>query len=122
LPPGDHPAFYGSSRLTLNVTRQAMAEMGFCPSGRIFEAAACRAAILSDWWEGLDEFFVPGEEILIARSTGEAMNALQLSDAELERIRSAGREKALAAHTADQRAIDLENALEAARSRVEVEA
>ena len=35
VPPGDHPAFYCSSRLTLNVTRRAMAEMGFCPSGRL---------------------------------------------------------------------------------------
>jgi spore maturation protein CgeB len=116
LPPSDHPAFYGSSRMTLNVTREAMAEMGYCPSGRLFEAAACRAAILTDWWEGLDEFFEPGEEILIARSTDEAIAALQRSDAELERIAAAGRERALAEHTADQRAIDLENAIEAARS------
>ncbi|HTG43639.1 MAG TPA: glycosyltransferase [Verrucomicrobiae bacterium] len=115
LPPGDHPAFYGSSRITLNVTRAAMAGMGYCPSGRLFEAAACRTAILSDWWEGMDEFFVPGQEILIARSTEEAVQALQLSDAELERIRAAGHEKTLALHTADQRAIDLENALEGAR-------
>jgi spore maturation protein CgeB len=114
LPPGDHPAFYSSSRITLNVTRQAMAEMGYCPSGRLFEAAACRTAILSDWWEGLDEFFTPGTEILIARDTEEAVAALQRSDAELERIRGAAREKALAMHTADQRAIDLENALNGA--------
>jgi spore maturation protein CgeB len=116
LPPGDHPAFYCSSRLTLNVTRQAMAEMGYCPSGRLFEAAACRAAILSDWWEGLDEFFTPGKEILIARSTEEAIEALQLSDEELERIAAACREKALAMHTADQRAIDLETAIQNAFS------
>jgi spore maturation protein CgeB len=116
LPPGDHPAFYCSSRVTLNVTRQAMAEMGYCPSGRLFEAAACRAAILSDWWEGLDEFFEPGKEILIARSTDEAIQALELSDAELEKIRAACREKVLAMHTADQRAIDLEQAVENAFS------
>jgi spore maturation protein CgeB len=116
LPPGDHPAFYGSSRMTLNVTREAMAQMGYCPSGRLFEAAACRAAILSDWWEGLDEFFRPGQEILIARSTEEAVQALQLSDAELENIRRAGRERALAEHTADQRAIDVEKAVGSAFS------
>ena len=54
LPPAEHPAFYSSSRLTLNVTRRAMAAMGYCPSGRLFEAAACGAPILSDDWEGLD--------------------------------------------------------------------
>jgi spore maturation protein CgeB len=51
LPPSEHPAFFSSSRLTLNVTRQAMAEMGWCPSGRLFEASACGAAILSDGWD-----------------------------------------------------------------------
>src|ERR1051326_6068152 len=50
LPPGEHPSFFSSSRATLNVTRRAMAEMGFCPSGRLFEAAACDVPILSDWW------------------------------------------------------------------------
>jgi spore maturation protein CgeB len=66
LPPAEHSAFFCSSRLTLNVTRVAMAEMGWCPSGRLFEAAACGCAILSDQWEGLDAFFAPGREILVA--------------------------------------------------------
>ena len=48
LPPAMHPAFYSSSRMTLNVTRRAMADMGYCPSGRLFEAAACGAPLLSD--------------------------------------------------------------------------
>ncbi len=69
VPPSEHPAFFCSGRLTLNVTRQAMADMGHCPSGRLFEAAACGAPILSDWWAGLDEFFTPGVEILVARGT-----------------------------------------------------
>ena len=41
LEPAQHPAFFCSSRLTLNVTRRAMKAMGYCPSGRLFEAAAC---------------------------------------------------------------------------------
>ncbi|MGE0527382.1 MAG: glycosyltransferase, partial [Bdellovibrionales bacterium] len=65
LPPAEHAAFYGSSRLTLNITREAMAHNGYCPSGRLFEAAACGAPILSDYWEGLDLFFEPGREILV---------------------------------------------------------
>src|SRR5215207_9608702 len=86
LPPPEHPAFFASSRLTLNVTRQAMAEMGWCPSGRLFEAAACGAPILTDTWEGLDAFFTPGSEILIARTTDDAVTALDRSDADLRRI------------------------------------
>ena len=70
LPPSEHPDFYSSSRLTLNVTRAAMARMGWCPSGRLFEAAACGAPILTDAWDGLDTFFTPGDEILVARHRG----------------------------------------------------
>ncbi|TIO29206.1 MAG: glycosyltransferase, partial [Mesorhizobium sp.] len=73
LPPADHPAFFCSSRLTLNVTREAMARKGWCPSGRLFEAAACGAAIVSDDWPGLDDFFEPGCEILLAHSTDDVV-------------------------------------------------
>jgi spore maturation protein CgeB len=116
LPPSEHPAFFNSSRLTLNVTRRAMAEMGWCPSGRLFEAAACGAPILSDHWDGFDEFFAPGHEILVARNTEDAVAALDLGDAELRRIARAARERTLAEHTADRRAGTLEAALERARS------
>src|SRR2546421_1847862 len=60
---GDHPRFYAAARITLNVTRRAMADSGWCPSGRLFEAAACAAPTLSDWWDGRDEVFVPGRDI-----------------------------------------------------------
>ena len=104
LPPPDHAAFYGSSRLTLNITRADMAAMGFCPSGRLFEAAACGVPIVSDWWEGLGSFFEPEDEILIARDTHEALHALERSDAELVRIAAAARERVLAEHTSAHRA------------------
>src|SRR4051794_18091980 len=76
VPPPDHPAFYCSSKLTLNVTRGAMAKMGHCPSGRLFEAAACGTPILSDTFDGLGEFFDIGKEILCAATTEEAIEAL----------------------------------------------
>lgn len=115
--PSEHPAFYCSSPLTLNVTRAAMAEMGFCPSGRLFEAAACGVPILSDWWPGLDEFFTPGQEILVAHDTQEAVAALTLSRKDLGKISAAARERTLTEHTAERRAQDLECALEAAAGR-----
>ena len=67
----EHPAFFCSSRLTLNVTRKAMADMGYCPSGRLFEAAACGVPVLSDTWEGFDTFFEPGAEVLIVAHLGD---------------------------------------------------
>ena len=112
LPPAEHRAFYSSCRMTLNVTRAAMARMGYCPSGRLFEAAAGGAAILSDAWAGLDSFFAPGTEILIAHDTEDAIAALQTSDGELARLRRRARERTLAEHTADRRAAELEALLE----------
>jgi spore maturation protein CgeB len=108
VPPPDHPQFYASARLTLNVTRRAMAALGWCPSGRLFEAAACGTPIVSDWWEGLDEFFAPEREIVIVRTTDDVLAALERSDAELVRIGAAARERALARHTAERRAGELE--------------
>lgn len=115
LPPAEHTAFFASGRLTLNVTREAMAAMGWCPSGRLFEAAACGAPILSDRWEGLEAFFRPGEEILTAATTAEALAAVDLSDAELSRIARAARARVLAEHTSARRAAELETLIESAR-------
>ncbi|MEA2553935.1 MAG: hypothetical protein QOJ65_2111 [Fimbriimonadaceae bacterium] len=117
LPPSDHPAFYSSSRLTVNVTRRAMAAMGYCPSGRMFEAAACGVPVLTDSWEGLDAFFEPGSEVLIGNSTQDALDAISLSDDELARIAKAARARTLDEHTADKRAVDFENAIQDAMSR-----
>lgn len=108
VPSADHPAFYRSSRVTLNVTRGPMAAMGYCPSGRLFEATACGAAVLSDAWEGLDDFFEPGSEILLAKETADVLSALERSPEELANIARAGRERTLADHTADARARELE--------------
>jgi len=116
LPPPEHPTFYCSSRLTLNVTRSTMAEMGWCPSGRLFEAAACGVPVISDFWEGLDEFFTPGEEIIIAKTFPDSIAALELSDAELARIATAARARTLAEHTAANRALQLETILDHARA------
>lgn len=112
VPPAEHPAFYCSSKLTLNVTRAPMAESGFCPSGRLFEAAACGVPILSDNWEGLDQFFEPGREILVAGRTEDTLGALKRDD--LAPVAQAARERVLACHTAEVRASELEHILEAA--------
>ncbi len=117
LAPGEHAAFLCSSRLTLNVTREAMARSGWCPSGRLFEAAACGAAILSDGWEGLDAFYRPGDEILLGDAPEDTLAALDIEDALLRRIGRAARERTLAEHTSAQRARQLLQYLEDAWAR-----
>jgi spore maturation protein CgeB len=114
MPPAEHPAFFSSSRFTLNVTRRAMAENGWCPSGRLFEAAACGTPVISDAWPGLEEFFVPGRELIVARTAADTVAALELNDAEVARIAAAARERVLADHTSDRRAEELERLLEGA--------
>jgi spore maturation protein CgeB len=116
VPPSEHAAFYCSARLNLNVTRAPMAAMGYCPSGRLFEAAACGAALISDHWDGLDQFFTPGEEILVAQRTEDVLDALQRSSHELQIMGRRARERALAEHTIERRALQLLSALEAAHS------
>jgi spore maturation protein CgeB len=110
--PPEHCAFFASSRLTLNVTRRDMAEMGYCPSGRLFEAAACGAPILTDVWDGLELFFEPGREILTARTTADALAALDLGPADLGAISRAARERTLDEHTSRHRAAQLIGYLE----------
>lgn len=107
--PADHGTFYRSAPLTLNVTRGPMAAMGYCPSGRFFEAAACGAAVLSDEWEGIESFYRPDEEILIARSSEDALAALDRTPEELARIGHQARERTLACHTASHRAQEFES-------------
>lgn len=67
LAPPEHPAFYSSSRFTLNLTRDDMVAAGYSPSVRLFEASACGAAIVSDAWAGLEEFHAGRRDFIAAR-------------------------------------------------------
>jgi spore maturation protein CgeB len=98
-----------------------MRRMGYCPSGRLFEAAACGTPVISDSWEGLDHFFAPGNEILLAETSEDVLGALALSDESLTGIASRARARALEEHSAECRARDFEAAISAGnRDRSEV--
>ncbi|HET8540075.1 MAG TPA: glycosyltransferase [Anaeromyxobacter sp.] len=114
LEPALHPAFFCSSPLTVNVTRPEMAALGHCPSPRLFEAAACGVPVVSDWFDGLDAFFEPGEEILVARTVEEATEAVATPREELARMGRRARDRALEEHTAAARARQLVAFCEAA--------
>lgn len=109
VPPREHPAFYSSQQYTLNLTRADMIRAGWSPSVRLFEAAACAAPILSDWWEGLDAFFEPGQEILVAQDADEVLRVLtDVAEDERRRIGSRARLRVLREHTSARRAAELE--------------
>jgi len=109
LEPVFHPYFYSSSLFTLNLTRGEMAAAGYSPSVRIFEAAGCGSAIISDAWPGLDTFFTPDEEILLAWSSSDVIR--YLSDITLDEARKLGlraQERVLAEHSSKRRAVQFE--------------
>jgi spore maturation protein CgeB len=109
LAPREHRTFYNAQRFTLNITRVDMVAAGWSPSVRLFEAAACGTPIVSDYWAGLETFFTPGEEILLARRSADVLR--QLSDITEEERRAIGnraRVRVLAEHTAAHRAAELE--------------
>ena len=116
LNPRWHPHLYSSSRLTLNVTRRDMVAAGYSPSVRLFEAAACAAAIVSDPWPGLENFFTPGCEILLPADSAEIVSCLrELPDSELEKIGARAQQRVLAEHTNFKRAEQFERAVESMR-------
>ena len=119
LPPAKHRAFYNSQRFTLNITRADSVEAGYSPGIRLFEAAACGTPIISDDWDGLDTFFEPGREILIAHSAEESLYyLLEMTESEREHLGQRARARVLAKHTARHRARELVSAVHEALARV----
>jgi spore maturation protein CgeB len=107
--PAEHRAFYGAQRFALNVTRRDMVRAGHSPSVRLFEAAACGTPVVSDAWPGLEEFFTPGEEILLADGPERALAHLtETTEARRREIGERARRRVLAEHTAASRARTLE--------------
>jgi spore maturation protein CgeB len=110
---GDHNTFNCSATAVLNIARDSMARFGFSPATRVFEAAGAGVCLITDAWEGIEAFFTPEEEVLVA-SDGEAVAALvqELDRQRAARIGAAARSAALARHTYAMRALEVEEALE----------
>ena len=122
LPPPEHRAFYNRLRFTLNVTRRDMIEAGYSPSVRLFEAAACGAAIISDVWPGLETILTPGREILLARRTPDVLEYLaDLPDAGRREIGRRARARILESHTSGHRVLELERYVAEAAGHVTAE-
>ncbi|UFS72147.1 glycosyltransferase [Geomonas sp. RF6] len=107
---GDHNAFNCTARAVLNISRSSMAENGYSPATRVFEAAGAAACIITDNWEGIGEFFEPGEEILVADSGAEVAEILaRLTEQEAVRVGARAFARAKKEHTYDRRALQFES-------------
>lgn len=107
----DHNVFNCTPTAVLNISRNSMANYGFSPATRVFEAAGAGACIITDYWEGIEAFFKPNKEILVAESGEGVVEILRnLSHEKAQEIGNAAYEKVLAEHTYDHRA-ELLNAI-----------
>ncbi len=116
----DHNAFNCSSLAVLNVARDSMAEVGFSPATRVFEAAGAGACLITDAWEGIEMFLEPGREVLVARDGQDVADHVAALTPERSRaIGEAARRRVLAEHTYDRRAAEVDTLLrsELARKR-----
>jgi spore maturation protein CgeB len=109
----DHNAFNCSPLAVLNISRESMARYGFSPATRVFEAAGAAACLITDAWEGLDQFFEPGRELLVARGGDEVADHVRALDPQRARkIGHAAYRRVLAEHTYAHRAAQLEAVLQ----------
>jgi len=109
----DHNALNCTPRAVLNISRDSMADMGWSPATRVFEAAAAGACIVTDAWEGIDHFFAPDHEILVAASGDEVAAHLRALDEDrARRIGDAARRRALSDHTYARRVLLVEAVLD----------
>jgi spore maturation protein CgeB len=111
----DHNAFNCTPLAVLNISRASMARYGFSPATRVFEAAGAGACLITDAWTGIERFFDPGEEILVAHSGEEvAAHVVDLTPERAWQIGKAAYRRALAQHTYAQRAAQFDDILEGA--------
>jgi spore maturation protein CgeB len=114
----DHNALNCTPLAVLNVLRDSMAENGWSPATRVFEAAGAGACLVSDDWAGIDEFLAPGTEVLVARDAAEVAAHLDaLTPERAASIGAAARRRILAEHTYDRRAAQVERILDAQPAR-----
>src|SRR5215207_3296075 len=112
VPTADHRAWNCSARLVLNINRADMAATGFSPPTRVFEAAGCGSCVVTDAWQGIETFFEPADEVLVAHTAEDIVTYLRSTSPEQARnIGSAARQRVLNDHTYAARAMDLEHVL-----------
>jgi spore maturation protein CgeB len=116
--PGDHNALNRSALAVLNVSRESMATNGWSPATRVFEAAGAGACLITDEWQGLEDFLTPGEEVLVARDGAEVAELLDgLDPGRARAIGEAALQRVLAEHTYDRRAEQVEAILAGVAAR-----
>ncbi|ASY66063.1 hypothetical protein SJ05684_b50810 (plasmid) [Sinorhizobium sojae CCBAU 05684] len=109
VPTADHNAFNTTPKAVLNISRASMAENGFSPATRVFEAAGAGACLITDAWEGIELFLKPGEEVLVARDGRDVADLMcSLSAVDAKQIGQRALSRVLGEHTYSHRAADVD--------------
>lgn len=96
----EHNAFNCTPLAVLNVARDSMANIGFSPATRVFEAAGAAACLITDYWDGIEQFLKPDEEVLVARDGQDVADHVRaLTPGRARAIGQAALRHVLAAHT-----------------------
>lgn len=104
-----HNAFNCTPRAVLNVARDSMAHVGFSPATRVFEAAGAAACLITDAWEGIEQFLKPDEEVLVARDGRDVVEHLaSLSPERARAIGQAALRRVLAEHSYAHRGAEVD--------------
>src|SRR5437870_9959696 len=96
-----------AARINLNLTRRAHAGLYASSTARPFELAMAGAAIVSNPYAGVERWFEPGQELLVARDEDEATSSyheLLADPAAADELGRRARERALDEHTYAHRA------------------
>jgi spore maturation protein CgeB len=102
---GLHNVINCSARMVLNINRESMARTGFSPPTRVFEAAGAAACLITDAWMGVEQFFEPGREILVAHNAEDIVRYLRkIAPTDARQIGLAMRARALRDHVYEARA------------------
>jgi spore maturation protein CgeB len=115
---GAHNAFNCTPRAVLNVARDSMAEIGFSPATRVFESAGAAACLITDAWEGIEQFLIPNEEVLVARDGQDVADHLAaLTPKRAQAIGQAALKRVLAEHTYTLRGAQVDQLFQAHAER-----
>ena len=104
-----HNAFNSTPMAVLNVCRESMARCGYSPPTRLFEVAGAAGCLITDAWDGIEDFLEPGRECLVANDGDEVGEQLRwLTRAQAKEIGQAALRRILGEHTYAHRAAQLE--------------
>ncbi len=108
LPETNRVDFYNRQACTLILGKSDRREHGFTPPRQLLAAAACGVPVLTERWQGLEEFFEPSRELFCVNEEQDVLDVLYgTDDTSRRKVGAFARERVLSSHTTAHRAQQL---------------